>query len=1039
MIIERVRPSWCVAIVALIAAAFAPAAAQGRPGPPVLGLGYEYDLGGGREEYLLPDPLVDASIAPDHPLYVRIRAPWSLLEPRPAEYDWSEVDRVLAPFRAAQYVVTLCLYGENRAIDPGGAPPSPAHPEVLKSWLEFLRAAAMHFKGQVGYYEIWDEPDREPEWSAPKVADFAYLLKNSSVTLRSADPTALIAQGSLALGEDSRERDLEWQKALYAQEIATYVDVLPVHPPPGPDPGPLVASAYDLLLAHDPSAQLWITRMALHGESDRDRASSLLARFIAAQGEGAAVVTFDLETDVEGRPEYPGVLLDIHKLFLPTYGRAGGAAKILNFDPADGRSREGVTAYTFFDSDAFQGLVGFYAAEAPADARARLVLGTAAVRGVVVYDIVGGAAGPVRDVKPDFKSNSTVVPVAVLARPLVVQYARVAIQGFEAEKEQLEIKETGLITAEEVMAAHQTFMSDQKYRLKDYRGDALLSYHGKIAGSNTIDISFDNAFFWDATTGAEWQQRAFYYNGVLWRGKKLPELPIPQPEKVFTLPLDINLNKDYAYEYVGRDRVGEFDCYVLDFKPIDRSKALYQGRAWIETRTFAPVKTSTVQTNLSPPVTSNQETDYYTPMAGPDGGTYWILTRVEGQQIISAAGQNIVLLREIDFKNLRINDPGFAPAREEAYRSDRPMLRDTDKGLRFLERTESGERVVKEGTRKSALLGLAGLFRQPGLDYPVVPLLGAGYFNFDTGGRGLQTTALLGGVINLVSLSDPHLFGKKLDATAQLVSLAVNVTDQLFVRGEEVPESGVDTRFQSLSGALGASLGNFMRLKATYALDYANYSRDKDTDTFIVPSDTFIQSPGIAWEFNRAAWTVSASGQRSYRSRWEKWGDQTTLPCPSPGSCESDFDPDQKTYDSYELGVAKQFFLPLFQKIRFEAVWQTGSRLDRFSEFQFSFFGNRLRGFSGSGVRYDRGGIVRAQYAFNIADVIRFDASLDRAYVRDALTSEDYHSFTGIGISGNTMGPWETLLQFDIGVALQSDFEPLKGGTEFQIGLLKYF
>jgi hypothetical protein len=233
-------------------------------------------------------------------------------------------------------------------------------------------------------------------------------------------------------------------------------------------------------------------------------------------------------------------------------------------------------------------------------------------------------------------------------------------------------------------------------------------------------------------------------------------------------------------------------------------------------------------------------------------------------------------------------------------------------------------------------------------------------------------------------------------------------------------------------------MGSFMRLKAIYALDYANYSRDGDTETFVVPRDTFIQSPGVQWEFNRAAWSVVASGQKNFRARWEPWGDET-LPCPSPGSCLADFDPGQKTYETYEFSVAKQVFLPLFQKLRFEAMWQTGSRLDRFSEFQFSFFGNRVRGFSGSGVRYDRGGIVRAQYAFNIANVIRFDASLDRARVRDVLTSDDFHSFTGFGISGNMMGPWETVLQFDIGVALQSDFEPLKGGTEFQIGLLKYF
>ena len=248
----------------------------------------------------------------------------------------------------------------------------------------------------------------------------------------------------------------------------------------------------------------------------------------------------------------------------------------------------------------------------------------------------------------------------------------------------------------------------------------------------------------------------------------------------------------------------------------------------------------------------------------------------------------------------------------------------------------------------------------------------------------------------------------------------------------------MDVRDQTVSGSLGAPLGNFMRLKATYELEYANHSRDKKTETFVVPSDTFIQSPGLAWEFNRAAWTVTAAAQKSYRSKWEPWGDDT-LPCPSPGSCLAEFDPGQKNYETYEYSVAKQVFLPLFQKLRFEAIWQNGSRLDRFSEFQFSFFGNRVRGFSGSGVRYDRGGIARAQYAFNLADVVRFEASLDHAYVRDGLTSDDFHRFTGFGISGNTMGPWETLLQFDIGVALQSDFKRLRGGTEFQIALLKYF
>src|SRR5205809_7817897 len=72
---------------------------EGGPRLPVLGLGYEYDLSGQREEFLLPDPIADPSIAAGHPLYVRIRAPWSLLGPRAGEYDRSEVGRIGDPCR----------------------------------------------------------------------------------------------------------------------------------------------------------------------------------------------------------------------------------------------------------------------------------------------------------------------------------------------------------------------------------------------------------------------------------------------------------------------------------------------------------------------------------------------------------------------------------------------------------------------------------------------------------------------------------------------------------------------------------------------------------------------------------------------------------------------------------------------------------------------------------------------------------------------------------------------------------------------------
>ncbi len=1026
------------------------------PRAPVLGLGYEYDLDGSREEFLLPDPLDDPSIVVDHPLYVRIRAPWALVERRRGEYDWSEIDRIVDPYRAAGYVVVLCLFGSNAALwTPASDLPAPAPPPGkntgLKEWLDLMRESAFHFKGRVRYYEIWDEPNREPAWAGANIAEYAFLLKNSSVTIRSADPEAWIVQGGIALGSEGAEKALEWQAALYRQDIATYVDVLPIHPSLEVALGTAVSRAYDLLLAQDPSAQLWANQVRLLGRTDREKAAEILSGFITAQGEGAAVVTFDLEADVEGRPELPGVLLDIHKLFLPTYSRVPGAQVV--FGPAAeqaGRAPEGVVAYRFFDADLFQGLIGYWTPTPPEDGRATLRIDTAAVRGVVNFDIVGGAAGAVSGARPDFKSNTTSVPVPLLTRPLVTQYARVAIKGFEAEKEQIQIKESGLVTAEEVIAGHQGFMADQNYRMRHYRSRALLTYHAKLGGSNTIDVSYDNTFFKAQGAGAEWVQHALFFNGVRWKGKDLPELPIPQPEKVFTLPLDINLDKDYTYEYVGRDNVAGYDCHVIDFTPIERAKSLYRGRAWIETRTFAPVRVRTVQTNLVPPVISNEETDLFAPEQGTDGTTFWVVKRVEGQQILTVAGRDVVLLREIDFKDFLINDPGFDEAREAAYRSSSQMLRDTDAGLKYLEATAGGGRVVKEGNARSALLGVAGVFHQPNLGIPVIPLAGVNYFNYKFRGKDIQVNAFLAGAVNTITLTNPDLMGKRFDGTVEVLAIVPSFTDELFIEGKERKESGIKSRTQRLSGGLGRPLGNFFRVKGTFDFEYTNYHRAEDTESFSVPSDTFVATPGIEWEFNRRAWTVTAAGRRSFRQSWNPWGDTSpasmeTLAafpashCDSPGSCLEDFDPEQKNYDRYGFSAAKQFFLPKFQKLRFEAEWYTGARLDRLSEFQFSFFGTRLRGFSGSGVRFDRGGIARAEYSFNVADVIRFDAGVDYGHVRDGLTSIEFNRFTGFGVSGNLMGPWQTIVQFDIGVAVQSDFPALKGNTEFLIGLLKYF
>jgi hypothetical protein len=230
---------------------------------------------------------------------------------------------------------------------------------------------------------------------------------------------------------------------------------------------------------------------------------------------------------------------------------------------------------------------------------------------------------------------------------------------------------------------------------------------------------------------------------------------------------------------------------------------------------------------------------------------------------------------------------------------------------------------------------------------------------------------------------------------------------------------------------LGWPLGNFVKLRGVLDLDYVNYSRaDETAGEFLVPVDHL--RTGVLGEigFDRRGWGMFARGRIDHRSSWETWG----LPGERPGAAAVDA---AREFFTWELAGQKSFFLPLFQKIEFEVRHQAGEDLDRFSAFRFGFLGGtRLRGFGGSGLRYDRGTLAKVQYSFNIREVIRFDAAVDHGRIVE-LGRDDTSAHTGIGLAANFLGPWSTLVRLDVGYALASDLDPVEGDMEFLLAFLK--
>jgi hypothetical protein len=667
-----------------------------------------------------------------------------------------------------------------------------------------------------------------------------------------------------------------------------------------------------------------------------------------------------------------------------------------------------------------------------------IVLPTFDVSSPRLLDLAGGGERVLFGARPDPAANRTLLPLGAVSGPSVITYRRFATPGFGSAE--VAVGAGREPTVEEILARHQQVRSAALGRLRSVQADALIEFHYTIAGSGAvIDVAYRSRYFYTPEEGAEFEYMEMYVNGARWTRGRMPDLPLIQPEKVITPPLQVSLGRQYAYRLEGRDRVAGRPAWKVAFEPLDPEATRYRGTAWIDRETFRLLRQAVVQTGLDPPVLASEEIDQLELHPLPGGGQVSLVRRTDGQQTWNTAGANFIVNKEIRYENVKVNEAGFEADRRRAYASDNQMLRDTEEGLRYLERTPEGERRVQP-VRTSSRFLLGGGFWTEALDYPV-PFVGVNLFEFDLFGRGQQINAFLAGAANFITWADPALGDSRLDASASVGLVAFPFADRYYVAGRERQEAEVKSRSQSLSASLGLPMGQFMKWRLRAGLAYENYQKGEDTaPDFITPSDTPVVTVGLQWQLNRRGFTATADGELFRRRDWQPWGD------PDPGSDlvgsrVADFSDRFRDGARWSVSMSQDVFLRAFQKMRLSGAWLDGSDLDRFSRYQFSFFGERLRlrGFSGSGIRFDRGGLARARYTFNVADAVSFDAGVDFARVEDRLDEAGYGSHAGIGFGGRFLGPWGLIMQVEYGLAVRSDLESVEGEQEAQLLFLKVF
>jgi polysaccharide biosynthesis protein PslG len=91
----------------------------------------------------------------------------------------------------------------------GPARPDPAAQQTISTYLDpahfddfalFAAAFAAHFRGQVNYIVVWNEPNLTGEWGMQPVdpAGYVALLRASYAAIKRANPDVMVLAGALA-------------------------------------------------------------------------------------------------------------------------------------------------------------------------------------------------------------------------------------------------------------------------------------------------------------------------------------------------------------------------------------------------------------------------------------------------------------------------------------------------------------------------------------------------------------------------------------------------------------------------------------------------------------------------------------------------------------------------------------------------------------------------------------------------------------------------------------------------------------------------
>jgi hypothetical protein len=586
----------------------------------------------------------------------------------------------------------------------------------------------------------------------------------------------------------------------------------------------------------------------------------------------------------------------------------------------------------------------------------------------------------------------------------------------------VEVKSGVDLSVEEIVARWQQYKETQKQRLENYQAGSFMNLHFEgTSVAQAFDISMKLRQFFDRNGKMELEQTDFYVNGVKFSNKH--EFPLPQlePEKVMTQPLELTLNERYNYKLLGTEQIDGALCFVVSVEPNTQDEALYRGKIWIDGTSFREVRQTLSQRGSKGSIVVNVETQNFALVDDGKGHSFNLLSSISAQQTLNAAGRDFQLQKTLKFSGYAINTPHFQDDLAAAHHSDDPMYRDTDQGLRQLQK-KGGERVLAQNDAKRIVSLVGGAFYQGTYNFPI-PIAGLDFADFDYRHSGAQLSVFFAGPVLATNLSKQYTPKLRLAADLALSALpgeyrvyCAAVMASGFCQKKDGTPNTEDTEEsiwsweETLGGRAAWQANSHISLTAYTYLAYDIYGRTSDTPkSYEPPRSGVALLPGVQVRMTEKGYIFTADGTRGQRIAWKQFGDASTKPVESG-------------YTLYDADLNKDYYFRKFTKGGWDFSYYGGNQLDRFSRYFPSFFSNpRIHGIPGGTDSFDAIAQGNVHYGFNVMDLMKLEGLYSYARARNLDESSHFKKFDGLETNFNTAGPRGTLLQGTVSYALDGN------------------